>query len=125
VAADPKKKNVKVVKKKISPYPIEGEMVHGAVKISLAIMRVSPRGMVAQVKAGMCLVGTHYQCQFYLPQSRFPVQVEGKVFKTYDRTTDLKNIKKIERITEVIFINLNDAEKAKVSSFMQTIGQKD
>ncbi len=100
-------------------------MVHGAVKVALSIVRVSPKGMVANIKAGMCVVGTHYQCQFFLPQSRFPVQVEGKVFKTFDRSTDPKDVKKIERITEVIFLNMNDADKAKVNSFIQAIGQKE
>lgn len=119
------KKNVKGVKKKVSPYPFEGEMLHDGVKVSLSIQMVSPRGMIAQVTAGMCHVGTHYQCQFFLPQSRIPVHVEGKVFKTFDRSTDLKNIKSIERMTEVIFINMSDADRAKVATFMKTIGQKE
>ena len=126
MAVDPKKKKaVKVVKKKVSPYPIDGEMIAGGTKILLSIVMVSQKGMVAQVKTGMCHVGVHYQCQFFLPTARGPVRVEGKVFKTFDRSTDPKNIKKIERITEVLFVKMTDEDKSKVSSFMKAIGQKD
>lgn len=119
------KKNVKVVKKKVSPYPFEGEMISGAVKVSLSIIRVSHRGLIAQIKAGMCHVGSHYQVQFFLPQTRFPVHVEGKVFKTFDRSTDPKDVKKIERMTEVLFLKISNADKERITSFMNAIGQKD
>lgn len=119
------KKAVKVVKKKVSPYPFDGEMTHGTVKVLLSIERVSLKGLVARVKSGICHVGTHYQCQFWLPQSRAPVQVEGKVFKTFDRSIDPKDVKKIERLTEVLFIKMRDADQKAILSFMKAVGQKD
>ncbi len=126
MSAEPKqKKAVKVVKKKVSPYPFAGEMTHGAVKVVLSIERVSPRGMIAHVKSGICYVGTHYQCQFWLPQTRDPIQVEGKVFKTFDRSTDPKDLKKIERLTEVLFLKLKEADQKAIQSFMKAVGQKD
>ncbi len=126
MSAEPKQKqNGNAVKKKVSPYPFAGEMTHGAVKVLLSIERVSPKGLIAHVVSGICHVGTHYQCQFWLPQGRDPVLVEGKVFKTFDRSTDPKDFKKIERLTEVLFLKLSEKDQKAILTFMRVVGQKD
>ena len=124
MAENSKSKAVKVIKKKISPYPIEGEMILGAVKVPVAITMVSAKGFVADLKNnGICQVGVHYECHFTLPQSRYPMVVHGKVFKTFDRSVDPKDLKKIQRMVEVLFFDLKENDKAKILGFMKAIGQ--
>lgn len=109
--------------KKVSPYPIEGEMVHGGTKVGLSILRIGVRGLVANVKSGICHVGVNYQCQFSLPTSSFAVHTEGQVFKTHDGINPKTGA--VGRTVEVLFKNLPDGERSKIKTFLAKIGQKE
>ncbi len=123
MAGNTKAKKAAPEKKLKAPYPISGEMTFNTSKVRLSILRVSPQGLVAKVDSGICHVGVHYVCQFELPNTRAPVQVEGKVSKTSDRAVGRKQLS-VERMVEVLFLKLNDSDREKIVSFMNAIGQQ-
>ncbi len=98
-------------------------MVKGGVKVVLAIVRVSPKGLVAQIRSGICQVGIHYECQFTLPVSIYAVHANVQVYKTYDGVE--AKTRKIQRIAEVLFVKLPDADQNKIRNFLTAIGQKE
>lgn len=112
MATERKKKTVKTN----SPYPLDGELVLGGVKLQLLVTRMNQKGMVALLKAGICHVGKHYQCHISLPTSNFPVQLEGQVFKTNDNVSTKTG--KVERMVEVLFTKMGDAERARLGEFL-------
>jgi hypothetical protein len=95
---------------------VDGEMVLGTSKIVLKILRLDPRGFVAQVVSGLVHVGTHYQVTIHLPDSRVPMQVTGQAFKTNDGLNPKTH--KVERFTEVLFIKLPDTDRLRIKSFI-------
>ena len=121
MAVDKKKKVV--VRKKIKPYPIEGVMMKGTVKVVLAIIRISPKGLVAQIRSGICQVGIHYECQFSLPVSVYAVHAHVQVYKTYDGIESKTH--KIQRLAEMLFVKLPDSDQNKIRGFLESIGQKE
>jgi hypothetical protein len=116
-------KKRKIVRKKVSAYPLSGEMVHGTAKVVLSVVRVSVKGLVADVVSGICQVGVHYQCQFTLPTSAFAVHTQCQVSKTHDGIHPRTG--KVARQVQVLFIKLADAEKNKIRNFLATIGQRE
>lgn len=116
-------KRQKVIKKKIKAYPFDAEMIHGGAKVVMNVMRVTPKGFVAQVVNGICHVGIHYQCTLTLTGSRMPVVSEGQVWKTFDGL-DPKT-KGVQRMVEVLFVKLPDSERSKIHSFLTAIGQRE
>ncbi len=98
-------------------------MVKGTVKVVLAIVRVSPKGIVAQIRSGICQVGIHYECQFTLPVSVYAVHANVQVYKTYDGIESKTH--KIQRIAEMLFIKLPDGDQNKIRNFLNAVGQKE
>lgn len=97
-------------------YPVDAELALGGAKIVLKILRLDPRGFVAQVISGLVHVGTHYQVTIQLPDSRIPMQVTGQAFKTNDGLNPKTH--KVERFTEVLFIKLPEAERSRIRAFI-------
>lgn len=112
-----------VVKKKIKAYPLEGELVHGASKVVLDVMRVSPKGIIAQVKSGICHVGVKYTVNLILNVSRVQVTSEGQVSRTYDGVHP--KTRAISRMMELLFVKIPDTEVQKIRNFLAAIGQKE
>ena len=114
---DKAKTNVKQVK----PYPLEGELTKDTAKITLSIMRVGIKGLVAHVLSGICQVGVHYECQFTLPTALLAVHAHTQVYKTYDGVDPKTH--KPERIVELLFVKLPEEEQKKIRTFLTSIGQ--
>jgi hypothetical protein len=99
-------------------YPIKCDLTHEAVKIEVAIAKLSLTGFIAVIKTGMLFVGRRYQCHFELPNSRSPIVVEGQIFKTFDRLSEEKH-EVVERLAEVVFHRLTDEFRARIDDFLK------
>lgn len=109
-------KQKKVVPAAPKLYPLDAEMVYGGAKIVIKILRLDPRGFVAQVVSGLVHVGTHYQCNIIFPESIVPMQVTGQAFKTNDGLNPKTH--KVGRFTEVLFIKLPEEQLARIKAFI-------
>lgn len=119
----PNENNGKVVYKKVKAYPLDGEMSKGTSKVVIGVMRLMPKGFIAHVRSGIPHVGMIYSCVLTLPISGTVINADAKVFKTFDGI-DPKT-EKAQRMVEVLFIKLPDAENLKIRSFLSAIGQKE
>lgn len=79
----------KVVVKKVKPYPIESQAIVNAETISGQILKLKLNGCLFVTQQALMHVGKLYEIRFVLPVSRTPLQIFGKVIKSYDRMTQV------------------------------------
>lgn len=104
-------------------FPLEGTVeINGAQK-PMQIMMLNQRGLVAKVNQTVLFVGEHYQIQFQLPISRFPVISKVRVMKTYDKAVDPK-VKAIDRMAEFHFEDIAKEYMNRITAFLTEFGQE-
>lgn len=113
-----------VVRKKVRPYPFEGELEVNAQKTQIEIIYMTTSGVIARLKTPVILsVGEYRQITFSIPVSQYQVMTQTRVIKTYDRAVDPKT-RTVERMVEVHFESLTSEQKKNILSFLGAIGQK-
>ena len=112
----------KIVKKKVRPYPISGELEANGVKIPVELIHLTEIGALVRPFAKMVFVGSFHQLIFNEPITRETIITPVRVLKTYDKPVDL-TAKKIERVAELHFQNLTSAHKSRIVAFLAAIGQ--
>ncbi|MGE0526167.1 MAG: hypothetical protein AB7G93_17710 [Bdellovibrionales bacterium] len=113
---------VKIVKKKIKPYPIEAVLEANALKKTVEIMYLTAQGAVVRLGTQMVFVGEYYQTQFQIPVMRESIRSQCRIIRTFDRAVDPKN-GVVERLAEFHFQNLTPEHKERIVSFTKAIGQ--
>lgn len=116
--------NGPVVRKKVRPYPFDGELEVNAQKTQIEIIYMTTSGVIARLKTPVILkVGEYRQIAFTIPVSQHQVSTRVRVIKTYDRSVDPKKLA-VERMVEVHFEALATEQKKNILSFLGAIGQK-
>jgi hypothetical protein len=113
---------VKIVKKKVKPYPFDATLEVNAQKMSVEVIFVNDKGVIVRLKNQIVHVGTYYQIAFEIPVSREFVNTQVRVLKTYDKTLDIKE-KTVERLAELHFQELTKEHRARIRAFTAAIGQ--
>lgn len=114
---------VKVVKKKIKPYPFDGTLEVNAQKIEIEVVYVGVKGAIVRLKNQILHVGAYYQLMFEIPVSHEFVSTQVRVLKTYDKTLDIKE-KSVERLAELHFQDLTKEHRSRINAFTAAIGQE-
>jgi len=113
-----------VVRKKVRPYPFDGELEANAQKTPIEIIYLSASGVIARLKnKAIMAVGDYRQITFEIPVSHHQVVTKARIIKTYDRSVDAKALV-VERMLELHFEALTTEQKKNILSFMGAIGQK-
>lgn len=113
-----------VVRKKVRPYPFDGELDPEAQKIQIEVIHLTAQGLIARLKSAVILsVGEYRVVGFTIPVSHSRVVAKTRVLKTYDRAVDPK-VLMVERMVELRFENLTSEQKKNILSFLGAIGQK-
>jgi hypothetical protein len=116
------KKQETVVVKKVRPYPFPGELMMGAQKSPVEVIYVGQIGLIAKLSNQILHVGAYHQIVFDLPVSRERFDVKVRVLKTYDKSTDPKQVK-VERMAEFHFQGLTQEQQKSIVAFLTAIGQ--
>ncbi len=114
---------VKIVKKKVRPYPIAGTLEKETVKSEVEIIFVNVQGAIVRLKNQILHVGMYYQIVFEIPVTHEFVNTQVRVLKTYDKTLDIKS-KSVERMAELHFQDLTKEHRTRIFAFTNAIGQE-
>lgn len=114
---------VKIVKKKVRPYPIEATLEQNAIKKTVEVVHLAPTGLIASLHKQMVHVGDHHVITFELPVLKQFIHTPVRVLKTYDKAVNPKE-HLVERMAEFHFEKLTDEHKAHIVSFLTAIGQR-
>lgn len=116
------KKPAPVVVKKVRPYPFPGELVMGAQKSAVDVVYIGQIGLIAKLHNQILHVGAFHQIAFDLPVSHEHFDIKVRVLKTYDKSTDPKQVK-VERMAELHFQGLTQEQQKSIVAFITAIGQ--
>ena len=111
----------KVVKVKVSPYPISVTFGVAPALVRGKIMKLSKRGFLAEVESRHMIVHEKHEAQFTLPVYGTDFKEPVIVVKTYDRMTDTAPGAKPMRLIEFHFIRPVNTET--IEKFLREIGQ--
>lgn len=110
----------KVIKKKVSPYPISVQLEGFAGKI----VKLTTTGFLVETSQPL-QVNKVYESQFILPVMNVTVVFKGIVVKTYDRFRGgLGESQANLKLAEISFKSLGSGNKEQINHFMVKIGQK-
>jgi hypothetical protein len=116
------KKQKPVVIKKVRPYPFPGELMLGAQKSRVDVVYIGQIGLIAKLSNQILHVGGYHQIVFDLPVSREHLDIKVRVLKTYDKSTDPKQVT-VERMAEFHFQGLTQEQQKSIVAFLTAIGQ--
>lgn len=109
--------------KKVKPYPIPTQFVGKSGPVQGQIIKLVPRGFIADMQGHVLKVGDILQIAFEIPVLKFVIQQNAKVIKTYDRANPQTH--GIDRLAELQFSSISDEQQQKILKFLQMIRQKD
>lgn len=109
--------------KKVKPYPILVQMIGKTGTLAGQIIKLVMQGFIVDMQGKVLKVGDLYQVTFELPVLKEQIQQNAKVIKTYDRP----NIQThgIDRLAEIRFTAISDAQQTSILKFLQAIRQRD
>jgi hypothetical protein len=111
-----------VIKKKIKPYPISVQLTGTSGVLKGKIIKLVPKGFIVNLEGSFVHVHETYKVAFEIPLARHDINSDVIVIKTYDRSTPEHDI---ERLAEVHFTHLSDADRKNIQSFLRAINQSD
>lgn len=116
------KKQAPVVIKKVKPYPFPGQLMMGPQKSAIEVVYIGQIGLIAKLSNQILHVGAYHEIAFDLPVSHEHFELKVRVLKTYDKSTDPKQVK-VERMAEFHFQGLTQEQQKSIVAFITTIGQ--
>lgn len=118
-----------VVVKKINPYPIRATFMLDSQHKPMLILKLEPRGCIAEIGERELKVRDSGTINFNLPASDTAISVPVQVVKTYSRMRPPSKVpnpgqSKTQYLIEVHFLSLPDVKKTAIKNFMAKIGQR-
>ena len=130
------KNEAQVTVKKVSPYPISSlmEKQEGGEKLRAKIIRLTPRGVIADLGGAILQVSSFWKINFTLPVLNHEILTLLRVIRFFDRAKldkgqlhSLAGAEKqkisVERLVEAHFIELDETQRNQIESFCRAIRQ--
>lgn len=118
------KQDVKV--KKVSPYPIEAELVGTTENRKGLIVKLTPNGFLIEVDSVSVRLGLEFKVKFTIPLTDRHIEELVKVVKVYDRQrppVEGEAKPQVYRLAEMHFLAISLAERKWIREFMIAISQ--
>ena len=111
--------NVKT--QKIAPYPFPITLQIDGKFISEKVLKLGQSGAIIEAKGLIYSVGMNFPVSFEIPVFKTQLSLSAKVVKTYDRA--LVKEKAVQRLAELLFLNLTSEQAKQIQKFLVKIGQ--
>ncbi|MCB0367086.1 MAG: hypothetical protein H6624_10845 [Bdellovibrionaceae bacterium] len=114
-----------VVRKKVSPYPIDLNVQREGKVVTMKILKLTERGMIVDTTGIILKVASSLpEASFTIPLTEVVIAGPLRVIKNYDRTLiDGEKNRSVQRLTEFHFLQLSDQHRQEIRGFLVRIKQ--
>ena len=111
----------KIIRKKVSPYPLEVLLTIDGKPLRGSILKLTTRGFFVDLHGQMLKINTQTAVSFQIPVLKIDVQANAKLIKFLDRV----KAQAPERLAEMHFLGLSEEHKKNIARFCVAIRQEE